>query len=240
VKKILYIEDEEFLGRIVSESLVRQGYAVKWLHTGNGAVEQFRQQQPDICIIDIMLPVVDGYTIGKAVRAIDPGVPVIFLTARTTTDDVVKGFESGGTDYIRKPFSMEELLARIENQLRISGRGEEAAGSNGASQGEPAEMTLGCFSYRPSLAELRNGGEVMHLPNRENQVLEILTRNINGVTDRRHLLLTVWGDDSFFNSRTLDVYIRRLRSRFAPDPSLGIRTLKGKGYILVSSRDSAL
>lgn len=236
MKKILYIEDEEFLGRIVSESLGRQGYAVKWLLTGNGAVEQFRQQQPDICIIDIMLPGLDGYTIGKAVRAIDPGVPVIFLTARTTTDDVVKGFESGGTDYIRKPFSMEELLARIENQLRISGRGEEETGdSNGASHGEPAEMILGCFSYRPSLAELRNGGEVMHLPNRENQVLEILTRNINGVTDRRHLLLAVWGDDSFFNSRTLDVYIRRLRSRFAPDPSLEIRTLKGKGYIFVSN-----
>jgi DNA-binding response OmpR family regulator len=159
-----------------------------------------------------MLPNIDGYSLCRQIRGLYPALPIIFLTARTATADLVKGFEAGGTDYIRKPFSMEELIIRIKNQLNLK------SGVAGGSLSEKNEIRIGKFTFVPGLYELHAPSGVQKLSQRDQQVLSMLCANINRVTDRRELLLSVWGDDSFFNSRNLDVYIRKLRTSLAKIP----------------------
>lgn len=224
--KILYIEDEEFLGIIVKDTLEKKGYEVRWLKDGAEVMNSFMFFSPDICVLDIMLPNIDGYTLCKNIRGIYSGLPIIFLSAKTETSDLVKGFDSGGTDYLRKPFSIEELIARIENQLNIHS-------SNKKKTPVADILRIGRYSYYPSLFELRTENNTIKLSNRESQVLSILCANINHITDRKNLLLSVWGDDSFFNSRNLDVYIRKLRQYFKDEPGVTIETLKGKGYLFL-------
>jgi DNA-binding response OmpR family regulator len=170
-----------------------------------------------------MLPHTDGFTLGNMIRNMHPRLPIIFLTAKTQTEDVLKGFSSGGTDYLKKPFSMEELIIRIENQLRLIG---EQTGQ----QNLESEVKLGNSTFYPGKFELKVNGEVIKLSHREAQIMGIFCNNQNNMVDRRYLLNTVWGDDSFFNSRNLDVYIRKLRDYFSPDTKVEIITLKGKGY----------
>ncbi|MCD4770244.1 MAG: response regulator transcription factor [Bacteroidales bacterium] len=224
--KILYIEDEQFLGKIVKETLETQGYEVCWETDGANVMSVFSKFSPDICIVDIMLPNIDGYTLSKNISGLYPELPIIFLTAKTETADLLKGFNSGGTDYIRKPFSMEELIARIENQIYIHN-------GTGQIQDVPEKIALGMFDYYPARYELKGLDGTIKLSHRDSQVLNILCANRNHVTDRKNLLLSVWGDDSFFNSRTLDVYIRKLRQYFKSDPEIIIQTLKGKGYLFI-------
>lgn len=181
---------------------------------------------PDICVVDIMLPNIDGYTLCRNIRGIYPDLPIIFLTAKTETADLVKGFDAGGTDYMRKPFSIEELIARIENQLSIHNGRSKTGDIN-------EKISLGKTTYLPRLFELHINDEVIKLSNREAQVLNLLCANRNHITDRKNLLLSVWGDDSFFNSRTLDVYIRKLRQYFKDESAVSIETLKGKGYLFI-------
>jgi len=225
-KRILYIEDEEFLGRIVSDTLEKEGYDVSWLRDGSGVINTLTEYSPDICVVDIMLPNIDGYTLSKNIKGIYPWMPIIFLTAKSETKDVLKGFNSGGTDYIKKPFSLEELLARIENQLKLA-NGEENIESR------ESEVKIGRFNFYPRRYELEAGGNIVKLSNRDTEILSILAANKNKVVERRDLLMTVWGDDSFFNSRNLDVYIRKLRKYLCGDPSVQIKTLKGRGYTLL-------
>lgn len=222
--KILYVEDEPFLSKVVKEMLENKGYEV--LHEPNGAIvmTHFKNFKPDICLLDIMLPNVDGYTLGKNIRLQHPTLPIIFLTAKTQSNDVVKGFESGGTDYIRKPFSMEELEVRIINQLSISG--------NKSIQREISmeEFKLGACIFDAARMELKIGPTIHKLSHKEALIMQHFARNQNNVIDRKELLLAVWGDDSFFNSRTLDVYIKKFRDYFAHTSGIEIITLKGKGY----------
>lgn len=226
MKRVLYIEDEESLGGIVRDTLQLQGYSVIWIKDGAKAVEAFTNNSFDVAVIDIMLPNVDGYSIGRSIRGINPDIPIIFLTAKTETRDVVKGFESGGTDYMRKPFSMEELFVRIENQLNISGgRSKNIASAD--------QISLGRFAFYPGLCELHYNDIVVSLSHRDTQILTLLAANRNNITDRRELLLSVWGDDSFFNSRNLDVYIRKIRNYLERDQSVELKTLKGKGYLFI-------
>ena len=180
---------------------------------------------PDICVVDIMLPNVDGYTLCREIKAASPQTPVIFLTARSETADLVKGFEAGGTDYIKKPFSMEELIVRINNQLQLM-----AASSKLRPE---TDRELGKYRLIARRYELVSPTTTHKLSSREMEVLQLLTSGINRVVERRELLLKIWGDDSFFNSRTLDVYIRKLRSLFAEDPNIELVTLKGKGYLFL-------
>jgi len=225
-KRILYIEDEEFLGRIVSDTLEKEGYDVSWLKDGAGVMNALTEFRPDICVVDIMLPNIDGYTLSRNIKGIYPWMPLIFLTARSETKDVLKGFDSGGTDYIKKPFSLEELVARIENQLKLVNGEEEI-------QSGESEIKIGRFNFHPRRYELETGGNIVELSNRDTEILSILAANKNTVVERKDLLMTVWGDDSFFNSRNLDVYIRKLRKYLADDPSVQIKTLKGRGYTLL-------
>jgi DNA-binding response OmpR family regulator len=222
--KILYVEDEPFLARIVKETLELKGYEISHSKDGARVIELLNSFNPDICILDVMLPNVDGFTLGSMIRNINPRVPIIFLTAKSQTDDVLKGFSSGGTDYLKKPFSMEELMVRIDNQLKIS------KPSSSTSQASVQEVKLGAITFYPARYELHTPEGIIKLSNRESQILNILCSNMNNVTDRRMLLHTVWGDDSFFNSRNLDVYIRKLRDYLSLEKGIEIITLKGKGY----------
>jgi len=223
-KKILYIEDEPFLGKIVKETLESQDFEVLLKNDGALVMGVFKSFMPDICILDVMLPNVDGFTLGLQIRNQFPNLPIIFVTAKVETDDLIKGFESGGTDYIRKPFSMKELIVRINNQLNILHSNRQI---NNAKQ---EKIELGQFVFFQNKYELKINNKVKKLSLREAEVLSILTAHRNQTLSRKVLLMSVWGDDSFFNSRTLDVYIRKLRAYLSEDPRIEIITLKGKGY----------
>jgi len=224
--KILYIEDEQYLGRIVKDTMEKLAFEVWWETDGAKVMASFEKFMPDICVVDIMLPNIDGYTLSANIRGLFPDLPIIFLTARTEIEDLIKGFKSGGTDYMRKPFSIEELIARIENQLALHNEKQHVPEIAG-------KISLGKFDYVPYLYELKGPSGIIKLSHRDGQVLNILCANRNHVTDRKNLLLSVWGDDSFFNSRNLDVYIRKLRQYFKDDPSVQIKTLKGRGYLFI-------
>lgn len=223
-KKVLYIEDEQFLARIVKETLELKGYEVLHKKDGGRLIDLLQSFSPDICVLDVMLPNIDGYTLGSTIRNIYPQLPVIFLTAKTQTSDILKGFSSGGTDYLKKPFSMEELMVRIENQLKL------AAPKEDASIETQEEVALGKYLFSPGRYELQIKGTIIKLSSRESEILSILCKHANKTTDRKKLLYAVWGDDSFFNSRNLDVYIRKLRDYLSQDDDITIITLKGKGY----------
>ena len=221
--KILYVEDEVLLGKIVTESLQSRDYKVQWVKDGAEAQSAYDTFDPDICILDVMLPHKTGFEIGTDLRKQDPGIPIIFLTAKDQTEDVLQGFASGGNDYIRKPFSVEELIVRIENLLAVM--------KNNHVDG--ADITLGNFVFSPVRMELSTGDDTIRLSHRESEVLKVLARYQNYPVERKQILKEIWGDDSFFNSRNLDVYVTRLRKYLRSDPGLEIITLKGVGYQFV-------
>jgi len=226
--KILYVEDEPFLGRIVKESLESRDFEVNMANDGAKAIDLFRKISPDICVLDIMLPSKDGYSIAKNIRQVNPNVPIIFVTAKTQTEDLLKGFEAGGNDYLRKPFSMEELIVRVNNLLNLSKKNRPSA---------PAGVvSLGKFEFDLTRYELRIDGMARKLSHREAMLLQVLMESRNSVLARKEILMRIWGDDSFFNSRNLDVYITKLRDYLRADPDVEIMTIKGVGYQFVVAR----
>jgi len=223
--KVLYIEDEAYLARIVSETLETKGYEVLHKKDGTRILEWINSFRPDICVLDVMLPHIDGFSLGSTIRNLYPQLPVIFLTAKSQTQDLLEGFSSGGTDYLKKPFSMEELMVRIDNQIRLNNI--QAAPGNTSL---PDAITLGAVVYTPARLTLQVNGDIIKISSREAEVLNLLCMHRNQLIERRKLLQLVWGDDSYFNSRNLDVYIKKLRSHFEAVPGVEILTLKGKGY----------
>jgi len=224
--KILYVEDELFLGKIVLESLEQRGFEVLMESDGAKVVSQFQQFLPDICILDIMLPNLNGFELAKAIRGLQEDIPIIFLTAKTQTEDVVKGFNIGGNDYIRKPFSIEELIVRINNVLRIP--------KTAVLKGLEEEVIIGKFRFHVHKQMLILGTELRKLSYRESELLKYFYLNANELIQRRELLNHIWGNDSYFNSRNLDVYITKLRGYLKEDPNLQIITIKGVGYRFVA------
>lgn len=220
--KILYVEDEPFLGKIVKESLESRDFTVTMVQEGQEVLATFNREKPDICVLDIMLPHQDGYSVAKSIRKTDPDIPIIFVTAKTQTGDLIKGFASGGNDYLKKPFSMEELIVRVNNLLQLTKR---------ATPPNPEMIALGKFQFHPQRYELRKGESVRKLSHREAVLLQILLENQNVLVIRKDVLMRVWGDDSFFNSRNLDVYVTKLRDYLKEDASLEIMTIKGVGYL---------
>jgi DNA-binding response OmpR family regulator len=225
--KVFYVEDEVFLARIVKESLESRGFEVIMEGNGAKALDLFKKSQPDICVLDIMLPNKDGFAIADEIREVNEDVPIIFLTAKTQTEDVIKGFTLGGNDYVRKPFSMEELIVRIQNLLRL--RSEESKKITSDS------VKIGKYNFQINRQVLSNGKEDRKLSFRESELLKLLYENRDKIIDRKDILNLLWGNDSFFNSRNLDVYITKLRSYLKNDPSLEIITIKGIGYRFVVS-----
>ena len=222
--KILYVEDEQFLGKIVKESLESRNFDVHMVVDGSQAISAFAHFLPDICVLDVMLPNKDGFTIGREIHDLNSDIPIIYLTAKNQTQDVLKGFSSGGNDYIRKPFSMEELIARINNILLLKGN------DINATQEDNSPIKIGAFEFDQRKYELRHQDHIRKLSHREAELLLIFARNQNNTVERRTILKEIWGDDSFFNSRNLDVYIKKLRDYLSADEHVQIITLKGIGY----------
>lgn len=225
--KILYVEDELFLGKIVKETLETRGFEVIMESDGADVIRSFEDELPDICILDVMLPHRSGFELAADIRKLNDDVPLIFLTAKTQTEDVVQGFKIGANDYIRKPFSVEELIVRIENALRI--RKEDTL----------PEMddliSLGTYQFHVNKQVLSHEQENRKLSYRESELIKYLYQHRNEVIDRRELLLHIWGNDSFFNSRNLDVYITKIRGYLKQDPNVEIITMKGVGYRVLFS-----
>jgi len=224
--KVLYVEDELFLGKIVKESLESRGFDVTMESDGAKATAAYKKTEPDICVLDVMLPNKDGFAIADEIRELDEDVPIIFLTAKTQTEDVVKGFSLGGNDYIRKPFSMEELIVRIQNVLRNKNEAPKKISTD--------SVTMGKFNFHLNRQTLTDGKDERKLSYRESELLKLLYENRDRIIDRKDILNLLWGNDNFFNSRNLDVYVTKLRSYLKEDSSLEIITIKGIGYRFVT------
>ena len=223
--KILYVEDEIFLGKIIFETLTLRGFNVLMESDGKNVIQAFKTFLPDICILDIMLPNINGFELASSIKEINSDIPIIFLTAKTQIDDVVKGFKIGASDYMRKPFSMEELIVRIENVLRIK--------TNESVKDAVGTLNIGLFLFDSNKQLLILNGDEKKLSYRETELIRYLILSINRVIQRKDLLNHIWGNDSFFNSRNLDVYITKIRGYLKDDPNLQIITIKGVGYRFV-------
>jgi DNA-binding response OmpR family regulator len=221
--KVLLIEDEAALGMIVKDSLVYRGFTVFYAENGVAGLAQFNEHHPDIVVADIMMPDMDGFTMAGHIRSQDPNVPIMFLTARSQTADVVKGFELGGNDYLKKPFSLDELVVRIEALLR----------PRNAFPAPSAVFEIGKYTFDPAKQKLTFSGKDVSLSHREAELLRRLYQLRNQVLEKNVVLLELWGDDSFFNGRSLDVFITRLRRYLKDDPQIQIVNIRGIGYKLI-------
>lgn len=219
------MEDEVFLAKIVSETLQGRGYEVVLESDGANALSQFLATKPDVCILDIMLPHKDGFVIADEIREKDSVVPIIFLSAKSQTSDVINGFKMGANDYIRKPFSIEELIIRIENVVKQKIQPAE----------EQDEVALGQYLFNSKRQTLNHPKESRKISYRESELLRLLYENRDNIVERTEILNLLWGSDSFFNSRNLDVYITKLRSYLKLDPAIEIITIKGVGYRFVTN-----
>ncbi len=221
---ILLIEDQEELCVILKDTLSLYGFDVTYAHNGDAGYKTFISLDPKIVIIDIMMPGSDGFGAVKQIRAVNKEVPVIMLTAKPLSEDLVKAFDLGCNDYIRKPFVMEELIARISSLARISGNASGAAHKI---------YKLGSFTLNSSTQELANDSMRFQLSYKEAELLKRLCDAKSAVADRTLLLEELWGSDHSFNSKTLNVYINRLRNYLDSDKSVEILTIRGFGYKLI-------
>lgn len=224
MKRVLIAEDDMNIGYLTSQFLENQGYEVRLCKEGGTVMETFHQFEPNICLLDVMLPVTDGFTLGKSIRRHDPKVPIIFITAKSQLKDVLTGFESGANDYIRKPFSLEELLARITALLRF-------AGASGNSLQN--EYSIGDYHFRYQEQLLTYGDQSWQLSPKEADLLKELCDHRHDKMDKSVTLKKLWGDDTFYNGRSMDVYISKLRKYLAQDTSVEIINLRGVGYKLM-------
>ncbi|TGD81422.1 response regulator transcription factor [Hymenobacter wooponensis] len=220
---ILLIEDEPALGMIVKDSLEVRGFTVRYAADGQEGLELFREQCPDIVVADVMMPRLDGFSLAEIIRRDNPAVPIIFLTARSQPADVVRGFELGGSDYLKKPFSMDELIVRIRARL----------GAPVPVATPSSVYTIGRYQFDHPKQRLRLGLHEEVLTNREAELLKCLYDQRNQVLERTAVLQELWGDDSFFNGRSLDVFITRLRRYLKDDPQVQIVNVRGIGYKLL-------
>lgn len=221
---ILYVEDETALAKITSDTLRRNDFNVTLADNGLAALELFKAHAFDLLVVDVMMPKMDGYSLVKEIRRINAAVPVIFLTARVLTEDVIKGFETGGNDYLRKPFSIEELIVRINELLKRSAAPAKTAASM---------YEIGEYTFNALKMELAHPQETIQLTHRENEILKRLVEKKNEVADGRQILLELWGDDSFYNARSLNVFITKMRKYFHRDEAIAIVNVRAVGYKLI-------
>ncbi|MFD0964830.1 response regulator transcription factor [Pseudofulvibacter geojedonensis] len=222
--KLLLAEDEVSLGQIVKESLETRNFEVFHATNGEEAYTIYKKENPNILVLDVMMPKKDGFTLAKEIRAENPEIPIIFLTAKSQTKDVVEGFNHGGNDYLKKPFSMEELIVRIQALLNRIPK-----------QNNQSEITLGNYTFNYTKQLLVHEKEEILLTHREAELLYHLTQKKNEILDRSFILKKLWGSDDFFNARSMDVFISKLRKKLKKDDSISIINVRGYGYKLIYS-----
>ena len=220
--KLLLAEDEAALGQIIKESLETRDFEVILCENGEKAFEKYKSEAPEILVLDVMMPKKDGFTLAKDIRAIDDSIPIIFLTAKSQTADVVEGFSIGGNDYLKKPFSMEELIVRIHNLLKRTYVQKTA---------QVIEIGNYTFDFPKQRLQFKND-EAIQLTHREAHLLFHLIKNKNQVLDRSLILNKLWGTDDFFSARSMDVFITKLRKKLQKDEKIQIINVRGFGYKL--------
>lgn len=226
--KVLIVEDDPNLGQILSEYLQIKGHDATLCKDGEEGYEYYQNNAYDLCILDIMMPKKDGFTLAKEIREQDEKIPIIFLTAKSMKEDTIQGLKIGADDYMTKPFSMEELLLRIQAVMRRL--------HNGISQDEEQTIfSLGKYTFDLNKQTLSDEEKEMKLTTKESGLLHLLAANKNKVLLRNDALKKVWGDDSYFNARSMDVYIAKLRKLLKSDPSLQIITVHGEGFKLLEN-----
>ncbi len=226
--KIFLVEDDLSFGSVLKSYLELNDFSVDWIDDGKYAVDHFRKGVFDICILDVMLPNVDGFTIASEIRKINNNVPIIFLTAKKLKEDVLKGYGVGGDDYVTKPFDTDILLAKIR---AIISRRESQSGIRDI-------FEIGKFVFNARLRTLTIGDEEKKLSPKEAQLLELLALNPNSLISREMALKKIWGADDYFTARSMDVYITKLRKFLSEDPGLNIKNIHGAGFQLIV-RDEA-
>lgn len=222
--KILLAEDDENLGSLLREYLIAKSYECDWFVNGEKAYKNFIKNHYDLCILDIMMPVKDGYTLAKEIRMTNTDIPIIFLTAKSLKEDIIEGFKAGADDYITKPFSMEELLFRIEAVIRRSKK--ELISSQ-------SQYKVGKYIFDYDKQMLLLDSHEQKLTTKESELLRLLCNNKNSVLERNFALKTIWIDDNYFNARSMDVYIAKLRKYLKDDPAIQILNVHGKGFKLI-------
>jgi DNA-binding response OmpR family regulator len=222
--KIFMCEDDENLGMLLREYLQAKGFEVDLFPDGEAGSKAFPKEKYDLCILDVMMPKKDGFTLAQEIKSVNSEIPVIFLTAKTMKEDVLEGFKLGADDYLTKPFSMEELLLRIEAILR------RVSGKKAAKEGP---YILGTFVFDGQKQTLTRGESVVKLTTKESDLLGLLCENLNQMLERNYALKKIWGVVDYFNARSMDVYITKLRKLLKDDPELEIMNIHGKGYKLI-------
>ncbi len=226
MRKILLVEDDPNLGFVIEESLQERGYSVVRCFDGEEARESFLRESFHLCLLDVMLPKKDGFTLASEIRKISSAIPIIFLTAKSLKEDRIEGFKIGGDDYVTKPFSMEELLLRIQAVLKRSRGSSE-------SQLEAQPCRIGDFEFDYSLQTLRRKDVLQKLTHKEAELLKLLCANKNALLERELALKIIWGEDTFFSGRSMDVFVSRLRKYLKADPSIRIVNVHGRGFKLM-------
>lgn len=222
---ILLAEDEPNLGSLLQEYLQAKGYEVTWAKDGKEAYELFSKHKFSLCILDVMMPNKDGFTLAAELKKLNEQLPVLFLTSKSGKEDVIKGFKLGADDYVTKPFSMEELLLRIEAILRRYHLTENTAATT--------RYKIGKYTFDYDRQLLSGIGDDKRLSTKESELLKLLCTNKNKVLERTVALQLVWNDDSYFNGRSMDVYITKLRKYLKDDPSVEIQNIHGLGFKMV-------
>jgi two-component system, OmpR family, response regulator VicR len=224
--KILYVEDDITLSYVTRDNLEIKGYSVDFCEDGVTALEMINSSNYDLFILDVMLPKMDGFTLAVRIREKNPEIPILFLTARSTKEDRIKGLQIGGDDYITKPFSIEELVLKIEVFLKR----RNIISSN---YSKPPTVSLGRFTFDPANQELWDGKKVSLLTRKESELLGFLSSHAGHILKREEILRNVWGSDNLFVSRTLDVFISRLRKTLSADTQIKIENIHSTGYRFV-------
>lgn len=223
--KILLCEDDENLGMLLREYLQTKSYDADLQPDGEAGYKAFIRGKYDLCVLDVMMPKKDGFALAADIRSVNSDVPIIFLTAKSMKEDILQGFKLGADDYLSKPFSMEELLSRIESILRRV-RGKKIK--------DVVVFNIGAFVFDAQKQILTFDGENKKLTTKESELLRLLASNANNILERNYALKSIWEDDNYFNARSMDVYITKLRKLLKDDPNVAIINIHGKGYKLIT------
>lgn len=247
--KVLLVEDETSLAMILSDTLEAQGFEMRTAHDGEEGLRMFYEQKPDVLVADVMMPKMDGFEMVRHIRKTDKRTPVLFLTARSAVNDVVEGFELGGNDYLKKPFAIQELIVRIKSlcqranleteeaeevkseELRM--RNSMVSDNKGEKDNMDSYLMIGRYRLNTIEQTLQHDDKEVELSHRETEILRMLVENRNDVVESKEILLKLWGDDSFFNSRSLHVFITKLRHKLADDENIRIINVRGIGYKII-------